>query len=121
MRGMPNRSQGWWMIGAGERWSYSWSVVNSLRWYLETSTRGLTAKRVYSPSELEIGDVILFDFQGDRRLDHSSLVTSVVDGEPYVHAHTSNSANRHYSYTTSTAYTPNMTYYYFKIDDVFTV
>lgn len=120
MRGQPQRDVGWWMVGLHERWSFSWTVAHSLRWYLETSTRGLTAKRVHSPSELEIGDVILYDFTNDGRIDHSVLVTSVVGGVPYIHAHTSNSADRHYSYSDSTAYTPAMRYYYFKIADVFT-
>lgn len=119
MRGMPNRAQGWWMLGLNERWSYSWTVAHSMRWYLQGSTSGLTAKRVFSPYELEIGDVILYDFQGDGRIDHSTIVTSIVDGEPYIHAHTTNSANRHYSYIDSTAYTVQMQYYYFKINDRF--
>lgn len=121
MRGQPNRAQGWWMIGMNERWSYSWSVAHSMRWYLETSTRGLTAKRVYSPGELQIGDVILYDFTGDGRIDHSVLVTSMRGGEPYIHAHTANSADRHYSYRDSSAYTPSMQYFYFKVDDEFSM
>lgn len=80
MRGMPNRSQGWWMVGLPERWSYSWSVAHSLRWYLETSTKGLMATRVYSISELELGDVIFYDFTGDGRIDHSTIVTRIEEG-----------------------------------------
>ncbi|MEG0472418.1 MAG: amidase domain-containing protein [Solibacillus sp.] len=122
MRGAPpNREVGWWMIGLNERWSYSWTVSHSLRWYLETSKKGLAASRTDSPFDLEIGDVIFYDFQGNGRIDHSTIVTSIVDGVPYVNAHTSNSANRLYTYETSTAYTPEMQYYYYKIHDVFTM
>jgi len=130
MSGYPNRSQGWWITDgwkAGaknfyyprETWSYSWAVAHSLRWYLESAKSGLTAKRVYSPSELEPGDVIFYDFQGDGVIDHSVIVTSVYDGVPYVHAHTGPSANRHYDYSDSYAYTPNIQYYFFKINDFF--
>ncbi|TSI05965.1 amidase domain-containing protein [Lysinibacillus sp. BW-2-10] len=131
MSGYPNRARGWWITdgwksgrGTGgyysnETWSYSWTVSSSLRWYLESAKSGLTAKRVQSPSELNIGDVIFYDFQGDGRIDHSTIVTSIVNGVPYIHAHTVNSQDRHYDYSNSHAYTPNTKYYFFKIDDVF--
>lgn len=119
MRGMPNRSQGWWMIGLPERWSYSWSVAHSLRWYLETATKGLMATRVSSISELQLGDVIFYDFTGDGRIDHSTIVTRIEEGIPYVNAHTMNSKNRHYAYENSSAYTAQMQYYFFHIHDDF--
>ncbi|MEG0259156.1 MAG: amidase domain-containing protein [Lysinibacillus sp.] len=117
MRGVPNREKGWWIQGGN--WSFSWSVAHSLRWYLQGSTTGLKGRRVQNASDLEIGDVIFYDFQGDGRIDHSVIVTSVQDGVPYVHAHTSDSENRHYLYEDSTAYTPSMTYYFYHIDDDF--
>lgn len=113
MTGYPNRSKGWWI--QGRNWSYSWSVVQALRNYLDTSRQGLQARRVYSVSELELGDIIFLDFEGDGRMNHSLLVTSFVNGEPYVHAHTYNSANRHYLYKDSSAYTPNIKYYFYHI------
>lgn len=119
MRGQGNRGQGWWMTGPNEQWSYSWSVAHSLKWYLETSKRGLTATRVSTPEELRIGDVILYDFQDNGRIDHSTIVTSIRRGIPHIHAHTSSSADRHYSYTNSTAYTPQIQYFYYKIDNTF--
>ncbi|AWE06153.1 amidase [Lysinibacillus sp. 2017] len=119
MRGMSNREQGWWMIGLQERWSYSWSVSHSLRWYLETSERGLMATRVYDPSQLQLGDVIFYDFQDNGRIDHSTIVTKIEDGVPYVAAHTTSSINRHFSYVDSSAYTPQMRYYFYHIADVF--
>lgn len=121
MRGAPVRDRGWWMIGLNERWSFSWSVAHSLRWYLETSRQGLQATRVSSVDELQLGDVIFYDFTGNGRIDHSTIVTRISDGVPYVNAHTSNSSNREYSYKDSTAYTPNMQYYYYHIADEFTV
>lgn len=119
MRGAQDRSTGWWMQPENGIWSFSWTVAHSLRWYLETSKRGLTATRVYSPTELEIGDVIAYDFTGNDRIDHTTIVTSIRGGVPYVHAHTSNSADRPYHYRDSTAATPQMRYYYFHISDNF--
>ncbi|KGR91271.1 amidase [Ureibacillus massiliensis 4400831 = CIP 108448 = CCUG 49529] len=129
MTGAPNRGRGWWITDgwqtgrpgqfARETWSYSWSVSHALRLYLENATSGLTATRVNSPSELTVGDVIFYDFEGDGRTNHSTIVTSMINGVPYIHAHTVNSENRHYDYRNSLAYTPNTQYFYYKIDDVF--
>ena len=116
MYGYPNRSAGWWL--QGDTWSFSWSVAHSLRWFMETSKQGLRAVRVMSPSELQIGDVIFYDFTADGRIDHSTIVTTMYNGVPYIHAHTSNSENRHYSYNNSTAYSPNIRYYFFHITEV---
>ena len=113
MTGYPNRSKGWWIQGGN--WSYSWSVAHALRWYLETSKQGLRARRLNSPLDLELGDIIFYDFEGDGKVNHSTIVTSFINGEPYVHAHTSNSANRHYLYKDSSAYTPNIKYYFYHI------
>ncbi|CAM5417275.1 Amidase OS=Lysinibacillus sphaericus OX=1421 GN=LS41612_20705 PE=4 SV=1 [Lysinibacillus sphaericus] len=94
-------------------------MAHSLRWYLEGSKTGLKATRVQTAEQLDIGDVIFYDFQGDGRIDHSVIVTSIQNGIPYVNAHTSDSINRAYFYQDSTAYTPNMTYYFYHIDDSF--
>ena len=129
MRGASNRGKGWWITGgwrsggaghyANETWSYSWSVSHSLRWYLETSTTGLTAEQVASASDLQIGDVIFYDFQGTGVIDHSTIVTSIRNGIPHVHAHTNDSENRDYRYRNSGAYTPNIKYYFYRISDTF--
>ena len=88
MWGYPNREKGWWIQGG--TWSFSWSTSHSLRWYLGTSKKGLTATRVASADLLEPGDVISYDFQNDGRFDHSTIVTAKVGGVPLVNAHTYN-------------------------------
>ena len=50
MWGAPNREQGWWMEGGN--WSFSWSTAHSLRWYLASSTKGVTATIVSTPQQL---------------------------------------------------------------------
>ncbi len=115
MRGYPQRNKGWW-IGGGT-WSFSWSVAHSLRWYLEGSSSGLKAKRVQSADLLVPGDVIFYDFTGDGRIDHSSFVVSKTGGVPLVNAHTANSRNRHWSFITSPAYSPQIKYYFFHINE----
>jgi hypothetical protein len=118
MRGYPNRSKGWWMMN--NNWSYSWSVANSLRLFLPGSTTGLRAKAVSRPDELLLGDVICYDFQGDGRFDHNTIVTGKdAQGMPLVNAHTTNSRMRYWAYEDSTAYTPNIKYKFLTIvDDV---
>ncbi|KHE66742.1 hypothetical protein LD39_21195 [Halobacillus sp. BBL2006] len=112
--GIPNRSRGWWY--SGKNWSYSWAVANSLRWYLSGSRQGLTAKEVSSPEQLSPGDVICYDFEGDGRFDHNTMVVRKnSEGMPLVNAHTANSRHRYWAYEDSTAYTPNIKYKFFII------
>ncbi|MFE8703042.1 amidase domain-containing protein [Cytobacillus sp. FJAT-54145] len=114
MRGYPNRTNGWWM--RSNNWSFSWSVANSMRWYLPGSDKGLKAKEVSSPDLLDLGDVICYDFQGDGRFDHTTIVTAKdSDGMPLVNAHTTNSRMRYWAYEDSTAYTSNIKYKFFHI------
>jgi hypothetical protein len=116
MLGFSNRSKGWWM--RNNNWSYSWTVANSLRWYLPNSKMGVRAKEVNSPSQLLPGDVICYDFQGDGRVDHTTIVTAKdAEGMPLVNAHTTNSRRRYWAYEDSTAYTPNIKYKFFTIVD----
>jgi hypothetical protein len=116
MRGYPSRSKGWWM--AGNTWSYSWSVANSFRIYLANSTIGLRTREVSSPDQLLFGDVICYDFEGDGRFNHNTIVTGKdAFGMPLVNAHTTNSRMRYWSYEDSTAYTPNIKYKFYTIVD----
>ncbi|WLD94008.1 amidase domain-containing protein [Alkalihalobacillus sp. AL-G] len=116
MRGHPNRSKGWWY--SGSTWSYSWAVANALRWYLSGSKQGLRGEEVGSPEQLMLGDVICYDFDGDGRWQHNTMVVAKDDyGMPLVNAHTYNSRMRYWEYTDSTAYTPKIKYKFFRIVD----
>ncbi|MDX8368045.1 amidase domain-containing protein [Cytobacillus sp. IB215665] len=112
--GYPNRSNGWWM--AGNSWSYSWSVAHSLRWYLSGANAGLRAVEVESAKDLSQGDIICYDFEGDGKFDHTTIVVAKdKESYPLVNAHTENSRMRYWSYEDSTAYTPNIKYKFFHI------
>lgn len=116
MRGAPNRSKGWWY--SGKSWSYSWSVAHALYLYLKNSTIGLRAKEVSSPEELMLGDIICYDFEGDGRFNHNTIVTAKdIKGMPLVNANTTDSRLRYWSYEDSTAYTSNIQYRFFHIVD----
>ncbi|MED4400378.1 amidase domain-containing protein [Metabacillus fastidiosus] len=116
MRGYPNRSGGWWM--QQNNWSYSWSVANALTNFLSISKTGLRAQRVYAAEELQPGDVICYDFQGDGRFDHTTIVVAKDQNNmPLVNAQTYNSRMRYWSYVDSTAYTPQIKYKFFRIID----
>lgn len=116
MRGMPNRGKGWWY--QYKNWSYSWAVANSLKLYLQSSKSGLKAREVKDPLELKLGDVLCYDFQGDGRYDHNTIVTGKdAYGMPLVNAHTYNSRMRYWAYEDSSAYTPNIQYKLFTIID----
>lgn len=116
MRGYPNRGNGWWM--QSNNWSYSWTVANAMRWYLPASKFGLRAREVSSADQLKLGDVICYDFQGDGRFDHTTIVTGHdANGMPLVNAHTYNSRMRYWAYEDSTAYTPQIKYKFFTVMD----
>ena len=117
MHGYPGRERGWWLQNGN--WSFSWSVAHSMRWYLGSSTKGLTAKRVDSVYDLDIGDVICYDFQGDGRFDHTTIVTSIDGPIPLVNAHTYDAYRRTWDYKDSYAYSPNAKYIFFKINNQF--
>ncbi|WP_217586080.1 amidase domain-containing protein [Lentibacillus saliphilus] len=114
MRGAPNRAKGWWY--QNDNWSFSWAVAHSLRWYLSGSTTGLKGAEVEQPSELMPGDVICYDFEGDGRWDHNTIVVAKdIDNMPLVNAHTNNSRMRYWSYEDSLAWTPECNYKFFRI------
>jgi hypothetical protein len=117
------RDRGWWYKhaeGQGDQWSYSWAVAHSLRWYLPTSKSGLRAEEVFSAKELKLGDVICYDFDGDGKWQHNTIVTDHdAMGEPLVNAHTTNSYHRYWDYRDSYAYTEKVKYKFFHIVDEF--
>ncbi|GAB3060926.1 amidase domain-containing protein [Virgibacillus ainsalahensis] len=116
MHGEPVREQGWWY--SGDNWSFSWAVAHSMRWYLSGSEQGLYGKEAEDASELLPGDVICYDFQGDGRWDHNTIVVAKdAYGMPLVNAHTDNSRNRYWSYEDSTAWTPDINYKFFRIGE----
>ncbi len=114
IRGMPSRLKGWWY--AQNQWSLSWSVAHSFYWYLQESQEGLCGNKLNSERELSLGDVICYDFQGDGRWDHTTIVVGKdASGNPYVNAHTDNSQFRYWEYKDSAAWTPNINYAFFQI------
>lgn len=114
MRGYPNRATGWW-YQAGD-WSFSWSVAHSMRWYLSGSTKGLRGFELAEPTELTAGDVICYDFEGDGRWDHTTIVVAKDRNQmPLVNAQTNNSRHRYWDYQDSLAWTPNCQYKFFHI------
>jgi hypothetical protein len=116
MRGYPSRGSGWWI--RGNNWSWSWAIAHAFRMYLGSSKSGLRTREVSRPDQLMLGDVICYDFEGDGRYNHNTIVTGWdYYGMPLVNAHTTNSRLRYWSYTDSTAYTPNIKYKFFTIVD----
>ncbi|WP_223292300.1 amidase domain-containing protein [Salipaludibacillus neizhouensis] len=114
MKGIPNRGEGWW--NTNENWSFSWAVAHSFRWYLSGSNSGLQAREVSSAEELMRGDVICYDFNGDGRWQHTTIVVDKdANRMPLVNAHTTNSRMRYWAYEDSTAWTPKINYKFFQI------
>ncbi|CAM3627585.1 amidase domain-containing protein [Marinicrinis lubricantis] len=116
------RESGWWYRwqNGKDQWSFSWSVSNSLKRYLSSSQNGLRAEQLDDPRGLDIGDCIIYDWDGDGRYQHSTIVTSKdASGMPLVNAHTINSKNRYWDYRDSPAWTPRTVYCFMHIIDDF--
>ncbi|MCQ2011570.1 MAG: amidase domain-containing protein [Sporolactobacillus sp.] len=116
MWGNPIRNRGWWQVQTN--WSFSWTVANSLCMYLSKPDGVIGAIERAQASELVPGDVICYDFEGDGRWNHNTMVTAMdASGEPLVNAHTYDAYHRPWPYTDSPAYTANIRYKFFHIKD----
>lgn len=116
------RESGWWYRGRSggrEWWSYSWAVSNALTQYLSVPrTSGLRAEIVYDAAELEIGDIITYDWNGNNRFQHSAIVTAFdAKGMPLVNANTVASRHRYWDYRDSYAWTEQTKYRFFHLAD----
>ena len=111
-----DRSRGWWY--KNKNWSFSWSVAHALRWYFSGAKEGLQVIEVANPEDLLRGDVICYDFNGDGRWQHTTIVVAKdTDGMPLVNAQSSNSRMRYWAYEDSTAWTTEIKYKFFHILD----
>nr|WP_246427854.1 amidase domain-containing protein [Paenibacillus phyllosphaerae] len=124
MNSTGRRDTGWWYKGRSggrELWSYSWAVSNALQSYLAGSRRsGLRATVVESAGELALGDLILYDWSGDGRFQHSTVVTAFdSSGMPLVNANTVPSRHRYWDYKDSYAWTEQTRYRFFHLADEF--
>lgn len=117
------RSAGWWMMPnrSGESWSYSWAVSHALRHWLMQNRGTVRSEVVDVPTQLELGDLIFYDWDGDGRFTHTAIVTAfTAQGEPLVHAHTLNRSYHHWAYRDSYAFTSKTTYTFIHIAGVST-
>lgn len=121
MKHSSDRAKGWWYrFESPVNWSFSWAVAHSLRWYLPTSQSGLRGREVTSADQLQLGDVICYDFNGDGRWQHNTIVVDKdAAGMPLVNAHTNNSRHRYWAYKDSYAWTEKIAYKFFRIADDF--
>ncbi len=114
----PRKDRGWWYRhGSHPSWSYSWAVAHAFRWYLEGSGRGIA---INDPRELLVGDVICYDWDGDGRWQHNTIVVDFDRyGMPLVNAHTVASHRRYWDYQDSYAWSERTKYRLLRIRDVF--
>lgn len=74
----------WYSYDAGEDWSSPWGFVPAFDEYLRAHPeRGATIATLDERSTVKIGDIVMFDWEGNGALDHVQVVSSisVVDGE----------------------------------------
>ncbi|AKF92746.1 amidase domain-containing protein [Brevibacillus laterosporus] len=111
-----SRAKGWWYRHRKEGWSFSWAIANGLESLLAKGGAPFYAQQRETPQELELGDIICYDFTGDGRWDHNTIVVAKDEqGFPLVNAHTFNAQYRYWEYLDSTAYTPAIKYRFFHV------
>jgi len=118
------RESGWWYKGRDngkEWWSYSWAVSHALQALFATPrSEGLRGILVERPEQLELGDVILYDWSGDGRYQHSTIVTAFdADRMPLVNANTVASRHRYWDYRDSYAWTEATRYRLVHLEEEF--
>ena len=121
MQFTENVGSGWWCsTGPDFSWSYSWSVAHSLRWFLASPQGQRFVIQAETAMQLEPGDIILYDFDGDGTWQHSAFVAAKrTDGQPLVNANTSDSFHRLWTYSTSPSYSRYIKYLFFHVRDIF--
>ncbi len=117
------RGSGWWYKGrnkGSEWWSYSWAVSNAMTNFLSSyKSAGLRAELADSADQLQLGDVITYDWNGDGRFQHSTIVTAFDSfGMPLVNANTVASRHRYWDYRDSYAWTEQTKYRFFHIAEL---
>jgi hypothetical protein len=95
----------WWykhnpINSKNDSWSISWTVANSLYWYLKINQQsnlyGAKGLEVGTVSELELGDLIFFeDVKGN--IFHSAIVTSFSYNQPLISHHSFEALNIPYA------------------------
>ncbi|MCL6516774.1 MAG: amidase domain-containing protein [Alicyclobacillus sp.] len=121
MKTSGSRAVGWWYRfpsgGRDADWSFSWTTAHALYTHLMTH---MGAREVSDPQELRIGDLVFYDWSGNGRFHHSTIVTDFDRrGDPLVNAHTTASFRRHYRYLDSRAWTPRTRYAFVRLPDEF--
>ena len=87
---------GWYYISLNNR-TPSWTGVNQLYEFLTKNTAEGPRGTLIPLSEVQPGDIIQLDFQGDDSFDHTPVVTDAGSGTPdtiLVAAHTNDAACR---------------------------
>ncbi|MDI3258035.1 MAG: amidase domain-containing protein [Kyrpidia sp.] len=112
--------RGWWYAwrDGGDRWSLSWAVSHSFHWYMMQKAREGKVRFLDRPQRLYVGDVILYDWNGDGAWQHAAVVVDFdPDGQPLVNAHTVASYHRLWDYTDSPAWSERTRYAFVHIED----
>lgn len=101
-----DKARPWWYSTNGttltgrHTWTISWSVANSLYWFLKTRSslnmKGLRAIEVNNIDELELGDIIQYE-NAQRAVYHSAIITAFNYErgvrEPLISQHSFNALN----------------------------
>ncbi|MGX9706399.1 Putative amidase domain-containing protein [Laceyella tengchongensis] len=117
--GLP-MARGWWYRrgrNGQASWSHSWAVAHSLCLFLKRGGPTGRTREVGDVGQLQLGDVICYDWEGDGRWNHNTIITAFAeDGSPLVNARTISRQHFPWDYKASYAWTPQTRYAFLHIE-----
>ncbi|MRG27436.1 amidase domain-containing protein [Laceyella tengchongensis] len=117
--GLP-MARGWWYRrgrNGQASWSHSWAVAHSLCLFLKRGGPTGRTREVGDVGQLQLGDVICYDWEGDGRWNHNTIITAFAeDGSPLVNARTISRQHFPWDYKASHAWTPKTRYAFLHIE-----
>lgn len=82
-----------------DTWSVTWAVAHSLYYYLrnneETHSPYVKGLEVLNVSDLKLGDLIFYE-DNNKKIFHSTIITSIISGVPLISQHTPEATNIYY-------------------------
>lgn len=115
--GLPMGRNWWYRRGKRATWSYTWAVAHSLYQFLKRGGPTGKTREVSDISQLTRGDVICYDWEGDNRWNHNTIITAFdAAGMPLVNARTISRQHFPWDYRQSYAWTPKTRYAFLHIE-----
>jgi len=96
----------WYNFTQPPSYSSSWTVAPDQAYHLSNNTDvdEMRGSFVSQPSQLQIGDIIYYDWNPIDHINHAAIVVQIVNGVPFVNAHSINQYHVHWNMGAAATY-----------------